>query len=222
MDNEKMLEGTVNDEPVAAENTEATEDDKKIVIELSKPYAFEGREYKQIDLSGLDGMTIKDAIDIQKQLFSEKQTAAMILAETSTAFARKVAAKASGLPIEFFQLMPRNISRVVQRTVMSYLNIDVTVENHVMTFTKPYIFEGKAYKDIDLKNIGELTSLNESEAENRMAAEGIMSMDATQNYFYNCVIASMATGQPEEFFMGLPFKELLKFKIAVNDPDFFE
>ncbi len=222
MDNEKIIESTINDEPVSVENTEVKEDDKKIVIELSKPYVFEGREYNKIDLSGLDGMTIKDAIDIQKQLFNEKQTAAMILAETSTAFARKVAAKASGLPIEFFRFMPRNISRAVQRTVMSYLNIDVTVENHVMTFAEPYIFEGKTYEDIDLTNIGELTSLNESEAENRMAAEGIMSMDATQNYFYNCVIASIATGRPEEFFERLPFKELLKFKIAVNDPAFFE
>lgn len=222
MDNEKIIENTINDEPVSVENTKVKEDAKKIVIELSKPYVFEDREYKQIDLSGLDEMTIKDAIDIQKQLFEEKQTGAMILTETSTAFARKVAAKASGLQIEFFQFMPRNISRAVQRTVMSYLNIDVTTKNHVMIFAKPYIFKDKTYENIDLTNIGELTSLNESEAENRMAAEGIMSMDATQNYFYNCVIASMATGRPEEFFEGLPFKELLKLKIAVNDPAFFE
>ena len=105
---------------------------------------------------------------------------------------------------------------------MMYLNIDTQTENHVMTFDKPYSFEGKSYKDIDLSKIGDLTSLNESEAENRMAREGIISPDNTANYFYSCILASMATGQPEEFFTGLPFKEILKLKLAVNDPSFFE
>ena len=42
------------------------------------------------------------------------------------------------------------------------------------------------------------------------------------NYLYACVIASMATGIPEDFFTGLPMCELLKLKNAVNDADFFE
>lgn len=39
---------------------------------------------------------------------------------------------------------------------------------------------------------------------------------------YACVIASMATGLPEEFFTGLPVCEAVKLKNAVNDGDFFE
>ena len=42
------------------------------------------------------------------------------------------------------------------------------------------------------------------------------------NYLYACVIASMATGIPEDFFTGLPMCELVKLKNAVNDGDFFE
>ncbi len=32
----------------------------------------------------------------------------------------------------------------------------------------------------------------------------------------------MATGLPEEFFTGLPLREVLKLKNAVNDSGFFE
>lgn len=198
------------------------ESKEKKVIKFSKPYKFEGNEYTEIDLSGLDKLTIKDAIDIQKQLTAKREVAATVLTETSTAFARMVIAKATGYPIEFFEVMPRSLSKQVQQAVMMYLNIDTQTENHVMTFDKPYSFEGKSYKDIDLSKIGDLTSLNESEAENRMAREGIISPDNTANYFYSCILASMATGQPEEFFTGLPFKEILKLKLAVNDSSFFE
>lgn len=199
-----------------------TENTEKNVITFKKPYKFEGTEYTEIDLTGLDKLTIKDAIDIQKQLTAKREVAATVLTETSTAFARMVIAKATGYPIEFFEVMPRSLSKQVQQAVMTYLNIDTQTENHVMTFDKPYSFEGKSYKDIDLSKIGDLTSLNESEAENRMAREGIISPDNTANYFYSCILASMATGQPEEFFTGLPFKEILKLKLAVNDPSFFE
>lgn len=200
----------------------ATESKEKNVIKFSKPYKFEGTEYTEIDLSGLDKLTIKDAIDIQKKLTSEREVAAINLTETSTAFARKVAAKATEYPIEFFELMPRSLSKQIQTAVLMYLNIDTKTENHVMAFEEPYSFEGKSYKDINLAKIGDLTSLNESEAENRMTREGIISPDNTANYFYSCILASMATGQPEEFFTGLPFKEILKLKLAVNDPSFFE
>ena len=199
-----------------------TENTEKNVITFNKPYKFEGTEYTEIDLSGLDKLTIKDAIDIQKQLTAKREVAATVLTETSTAFARMVIAKTTGYPIEFFEVMPRSLSKQVQQAVMMYLNIDTQTENHVMTFDKPYSFEGKSYKDIDLSKIGDLTSLNESEAENRMAREGIISPDNTANYFYSCILASMATGQPEEFFTGLPFKEILKLKLAVNDSSFFE
>ena len=220
MENEKNLETVENVETTAVEET--TENGDKIIIKFAKPYMFEGAEYKEIDLSGMKKMTILDIVDIQKQLFSEKEVAASVLAETSTAFARKVAAKATKMPIEFFQLMPRNLSRAVQRTVMAFLNIDVDIKNHVMKFEEPYIFAGKTYESIDLSKIGDLTSLNESEAENRLTREGIVATEVAQNCLYNCVIASMATGQPEEFFTGLPFRELLKFRVAVNDPSFFE
>ena len=69
--------------------------------------------------------------------------------------------------------------------------------------------------------MADLNTLNESEAENRMAREGFVETETSTNYLYSCVIASMATGIPEEFFTTLPLYELLKLKNAVNDADFF-
>ena len=56
----------------------------------------------EIDLAGLDKLTVQDAINAQRQLFNEREPAAMLLCETTTAFVRILAAKATGLPIEFF------------------------------------------------------------------------------------------------------------------------
>lgn len=38
------------------------------IIKLAKPYVFEGTEYGEIDLSGLDKLTVQDAIDAQLAL----------------------------------------------------------------------------------------------------------------------------------------------------------
>lgn len=207
---------TENNMTIEAQATTAAE-----VVKLNRPYVFEGKEYHEIDLSGLDKLTIQDAIDTQRQLFGEQEVAAAVLCETTTAFARTIAAKATEQPIEFFKLMPRGVSRRVAAAVRGYLNVDSTTENHVMRLVKPCTYKGKTYQDIDLNGIADLNSLNESEAENRMAREGFVVTENATNYLYACVIASMATGIPEEFFTSLPLYELLKLKNAVNDADFF-
>lgn len=210
----------------AAENAadlEATEsqDTQEIIVALEKPYVFEGKEYGEIDLTGLNKLTIQDAIDAQRQLFNEQEVAAAVLCETTTAFARTIAAKATGLPIEFFKLMPRGVAKRVSATVRSHLNVDSDTKNHVMHLGQMHHYKGKEYQDIDLNGIADLNSLNESEAENRMAREGFVVTENSTNFLYACVVAAMATGIPEEFFTGLPLYETLKLKNAVNDPDFF-
>lgn len=204
-----------------AENITEQQARQKIAVVLEKPYVFEGKEYTEIDMTNLDKLTIKDAIDAQRQLFGEQEIAAAVLCETTTAFARIIAAKATEQPIEFFKMMPRGISRRVASAVRSYLNVDSTTENHVMHLVNPCFFKGKQYQAIDLNGIADLNSLQESEAENRLAREGFVVTENATNYLYSCAIASMATGIPEEFFTGLPLYELLKLKNAVNDQDFF-
>lgn len=71
----------------AAEQTETAEVKKNPkIIELARPYKFDDKEYTEIDLSGLDGLTIKDAVLIIKKLYNEGELAAMITPETATAY----------------------------------------------------------------------------------------------------------------------------------------
>ena len=202
-------------------NTEREGVSEERVVKLTKPYVFEGKEYEEIDLSGLEKLTIRDAIDTQLELFGV-EVAASVLCETTTAFARTMAAKATGLPIEFFKLMPRGASRKVAGVVRNYMNVEAATENHVMQLEEPYHFKGQTYTEVDLNGIADLNSMNESEAENRLARAGFMVTETSFNYLFACILASMATGLPEDFFTGLPLREVLKLKNAVNDSGFFE
>ena len=190
MNEEKNMMAEANEETAQTTQSER-------VIDLGKPYKFEGTEYTSIDLSGLDKLTVKDAIDAQRQLFNEREVAAAMLCETTTAFAR------AGV-------------------VRNYMNVDAATENHVMQLEEPYHFKGQTYTEVDLNGIADLNSMNESEAENRLARAGFMVTETSFNYLFACILASMATGLPEEFFTGLPLREVLKLKNAVNDSGFFE
>lgn len=207
---------------IAAEAVAEPIEEQKNIVALGKPYHFEDKDYSEIDLSCLDKLTVQDAIDTQRQLFGEQEVAASILCETTTAFARNIAAKASGLPIEFFKLLPRGAMKRIVAAVRSYLNVDGETKNHVMPLEKPYSYNGKEYREFDLNGVADLNSLHESEAENRLARAGFVVTENSTNYLYACVIASMATGLPEELFTGLPMYEVLKLKNSVNDAGFFE
>lgn len=211
-----------NVENIATEAEQNTEEREGVIV-LNTPYLFEGTEHTEIDLSKLKELTIQDAVDAQRELFNEQEVAASVLCETTTAFARKLAVKATGLPIEFFQLAPRRVSKLVTVSVHAHIRADDSMTvNHVMRLNQPYQFKGKTYTEIDLNGIADLNSLHESEAENRIVRAGFMVTETTFNYLYACVLASMATGLPEEFFTGLPLEEVLKVKNAVNDAGFFE
>ena len=45
------------------------------------------KEFTEIDLGGLDKLTIRDAIDAQRDLFGQQEVASSLLCETTTAFA---------------------------------------------------------------------------------------------------------------------------------------
>lgn len=214
---EEQKNNTAGNENAADQQTR-----QRIIVTFAKPYVFEDKEYPEIDLTDLDKLTIQDAIDTQRQLFGEQEVAASIICETTTAFARNIAAKASGLPIEFFKLMPRGAMKRVLVAVRNYVNADGETVDHVMPLEQTYHYKGKDYKDIDLNGVADLNSLHESEAENRIARAGFVVTENSTNYLYACVIASMATGLPEEFFTGLPLYEVIKLKNSVNDAGFFE
>lgn len=209
-------------EEVKTTGTEQEENTERAhVVALNKPYLFEGKEYTEINLGGLEGMTIQDAIDAQTELFGQQEVASSLLCETTSAFSMAIAAKATGLPIEFFKLMPIGAGRRVKRAVQTYIG-KTAQEGTVLRLKKPYSYKGTVYQEFDLSPVANMSMMQESAAENIMAREGIIITENTFNYLYACVIAAMALDQPKELFTGLPLAELLNLKEAVNNSDFFE
>ena len=161
------------------------EQEGRHVVAFKRPYTFERKEYSEVDLSGLDRLTVKDAIEVQRQLFGQQEVAASLLTETTTAFAQALAVKASGKPVEFFKLMKKPFYRPVFRYVREYvMSVEKGVENHVMQLEKPCFFEGREYREIDLNGVADLNSMQESAAENRMAREGFVVTETSFNYLY--------------------------------------
>ena len=80
---------------------------KNLVIELKKPYLFEGEEYANIDLSGMENLTMQDAIEAQKNVVGTGEDSVILYApEASQAFIDEIAAMAAKQPVEFFNGMP--------------------------------------------------------------------------------------------------------------------
>lgn len=165
---------------------------------------------------------------IIKKLYNEGELAAMITPETATAYTDALAAAATKLPIEFFQLLPIGASKKVRQTVQASLRSataedgdDKDDHSHVMKFGKPYTYKGETYTSVDLSGVANMTGMNVRQAENRMEEEDIRAAEKTLNYYYCCLIASMATGKDVAFFLGLPLSEAVQLRAGVNHKDFF-
>lgn len=90
------------------------------IIVFKRPYNFEGKEYKEIDLSGIKNLSTKDLIDADKQFSATGQVA--LMNEITTGYACIIASKGTGLPIEFFENLPAYEGLKVKNKVMGFLN----------------------------------------------------------------------------------------------------
>lgn len=85
--------------------------EKDNVLMLTKPYMFEGTEYTEVDLSGLDNIKARDMIEAEK--IYGRSGGFSFIPEMSMEYAFVIATRASKYPIEFFQgLPPRDAMRV--------------------------------------------------------------------------------------------------------------
>lgn len=89
-------------------------------IEFKKPYNFEGKEYTEVDLSGIENLATKDLIDADKQFNAAGNMA--IMNEMQTAYACIIASKVTKLPEEFFINLPAKSGMQVKGIVMNFLN----------------------------------------------------------------------------------------------------
>lgn len=88
-------------------------------IRLKTPFTFEGKQYEEIDLTGLENIRAADMIAVNRELSNGGNID--INQEYTLEYAFHLAARASGQPLEFFeQLRPLPAMRV-KRCISSFL-----------------------------------------------------------------------------------------------------
>ena len=99
---------------------EDEEDEDSLIIEFKKPYKFEGKEYSEIDLSGLEDLSAADMIAVNK-IMNRSNPGIDVMPEVSLEYACNLAAKATKQPIEFFTNLPPKQAMKVKNRVMGFL-----------------------------------------------------------------------------------------------------
>ena len=101
-------------------NTDPDDEEISMIVRLKKPYFFEGKEYREIDLSGLEDLSAEDMIACEKYL-DRTSRGIKIMPELSVEYACVFAAKAAKLPVEFFTRLPAWAATRVKNRVMGFL-----------------------------------------------------------------------------------------------------
>ena len=95
-----------------------TEKNENVAV-FSKEYDFEGKKYKEVDLSGLENMTAEDLHQANKVFVSEGNIATV--PEITLEYAFILAASATHLPLEFFQQLGARDALKVKNRVTNFL-----------------------------------------------------------------------------------------------------
>ncbi len=86
------------------EETSAEVDTSK-VFKLVKPVTFEGKEYTEIDLAGLEDLNGRDIRELDRLFKIKGGRIAGNVKEFDSLYLQLVAAKGTGLPLEFFDVI---------------------------------------------------------------------------------------------------------------------
>lgn len=92
--------------------------DSSLLLKFNRPYSFEGKEYQEVDLSGLENMTARDMIETQRVL--DRSGTFSVIPEMSVEYACIIASKATPLPIEFFKGLPLKEAIKLKNRVTSF------------------------------------------------------------------------------------------------------
>ena len=86
-------------------NTAAgAEAEQPLLLKFNRPYNFEGTEYTEVDLSGLEDITAADMIRVQRAMTGSGTVE--VIPEMTIQYACLMAAQVTGKPIEFFNCLP--------------------------------------------------------------------------------------------------------------------
>lgn len=93
--------------------------EENLVLKFGKPYVFDGKEYTEVDLSGLMDTTGADLAAVGKIVARTGITSPM--PEMSVEFSQHMAARVSKKPVEFFQRMPARDAIRLKNMVTGFL-----------------------------------------------------------------------------------------------------
>ena len=112
MSEEKNMMAEANEETAQTTQSER-------VIDLGKPYKFEGQEYTEVDLSGMEDMTAGDLCAVAK--LANRELGVTPIPEMTLPYAMYMAARASHKPVEFFKGLPPVEAMKLKNLVTGFL-----------------------------------------------------------------------------------------------------
>lgn len=104
--------------PALLPEPEHVEEPEDFVIRFDAPYRFEGKTYTGIDLSGLRELRAKDIWKLNRTYRNSGNIP--LLQEMDNEYTARVAARAAGLPIEFFEGMTLSESIKIRAMVSGF------------------------------------------------------------------------------------------------------
>lgn len=93
--------------------------DESLILRFKKPYIFEGQEYTEVDLSGMEDMTAADLCVVAK--FANRDLGVTAVPEVTLSYAIYMAARASRKPVEFFKGLPPVEAMKLKNIVTGFL-----------------------------------------------------------------------------------------------------
>lgn len=100
-------------------DSKESEEKVPLLVKFTNAYKFEGREYNQLDLSGIEDLTTTDLNAIEKMFYGGGNIAP--INEMSMAYTSMVAARATKLPIELFENLKANDAVKVKNVISNFL-----------------------------------------------------------------------------------------------------
>lgn len=102
---------------------EAPEDgtEENLVLKLTRPYVFEGKTYKELDLSGLEEVTAGTLESVGRQVSKKNPGINPAVLEMSTPFCHMLAARVAKQPLEFFQRLPAKDGIALKAMITNFL-----------------------------------------------------------------------------------------------------
>ena len=97
------------------------------------------------------------------------------------------------------------------------IELEKNKNNLVLKFSKPYVFEGESFTQIDLSGLENVNAEQMIATSKYLNKQGSFSILPEMTLEYACFMASSVTGKPVEFFRQLPAKEAMKLKNRVQN-----